>query len=175
MVSNEMYDFSVETLGKCEIRSPIKLSTVYGENQANYVKDDSYVINAVNVFDASKPVALDSTNLMQKAGPREYIFFDPKDVKAGICTCGGLCPGLNDVIRAIVRSLWNRYGVRDIRGFQFGYKGFFEEEGYPTIALDPRRRKTCYRHSRYDSANGNKHDVYHRRRRNSKRLARHFK
>ena len=137
MVSNEMYDFSVETLGKCEIRSPIKLSTVYGENQANYVKDDSYVINAVNVFDASKPVALDSTNLMQKAGPREYIFFDPKDVKAGICTCGGLCPGLNDVIRAIVRSLWNRYGVRDIRGFQFGYKGFFEEEGYPTVALDP--------------------------------------
>ena len=53
MVSNEMYDFSVETLGKCEIRSAIILSTVYGENQANYVKDDSYVINAVNVFDAS--------------------------------------------------------------------------------------------------------------------------
>ena len=137
MGKNEIYDFSVDTLGECTVRSPIELSTVIGDCRANYVKDDSYVINTVNVFDTSKPAALDSSNLMQKAGPREYIYFDPKDVKAGICTCGGLCPGLNDVIRAVVRCLWNRYGVRDIRGFQFGYKGFFEEEGYSTIALDP--------------------------------------
>ena len=137
MSNNETYDFSVDTLGECKFRSPIELSTVYGNNKANYVKDDSYVINTVNVYDTKKAAVLDKSNLMQKAGPREYIYFDPKDVKAGICTCGGLCPGLNDVIRAVVRCLWNRYGVRDIRGFQFGYKGFFEEEGYPTIALDP--------------------------------------
>lgn len=137
MSGNEIYDFSVDTLGECKVRSPIELSTSFGDYRANYVKDDSFVINTVNVFDTSKPCALDKTNLMQKAGPREFIFFDPKDVKAGICTCGGLCPGLNDVIRAVVRCLWNRYGVRDIRGFQYGYKGFFEEEGYPTIALDP--------------------------------------
>ena len=74
---------------------------------------------------------------MQKAGPREYIYFSPDEVKAGICTCGGLCPGLNDVIRAVVRCLWNRYGVRDIRGFQFGYKGFFKDENYETIPLNP--------------------------------------
>ena len=64
-----------------------------------------------------------------------YIHNNP--VKAGICTCGGLCPGLNDVIRAVVRCLWNRYGVRDIRGFQFGYKGFFKDENYETIPLNP--------------------------------------
>lgn len=135
--NKEKFDFTTDTLGPCKIKSPIELSTVIGDCRANYVTDDSFVRNTVNVFDTSKVESLDSSNLMQKAGPREYIYFNPKDVKAGICTCGGLCPGLNDVIRAVVRCLWNRYGVRDIRGFQFGYKGFFKEEGYETIALDP--------------------------------------
>ena len=131
------FDFTTETLGVCKIKSPIELSTVVGDCRANYVTDDSFVRNTVNVFDTTKPDVLDSSNLMQKAGPREYIFFEPKDVCAGICTCGGLCPGLNDVIRAIVRCLWNRYGVRKILGIQYGYKGFFEEEGYAPIELNP--------------------------------------
>ena len=135
--NEEKYDFTVSTLGPCKVKSPIELSTVVGDCSANYVRDDSFVRNKVNVYDVSKVDAQDSSNLMQKAGPREYIYFDPKDVKAGICTCGGLCPGLNDVIRAVVRCLWNRYGVRNIRGFQFGYHGFFPEEGYETVELTP--------------------------------------
>ena len=65
MSKNETYDFTVDTLGECTVRSPIELSTVIGDCRANYVKDDSYVINTVNVFDASKPAALDSSNLMR--------------------------------------------------------------------------------------------------------------
>ncbi|MDE5898460.1 MAG: ATP-dependent 6-phosphofructokinase [Treponemataceae bacterium] len=137
MSGNEQFDFSIDTLGQCAVKSPIELSTVVGDCSANYVRDDSYVRNTVNVYDTSKDDAMDSSNLMQKAGPREYIFFNPAEVSAGICTCGGLCPGLNDVIRAVVRCLWNRYGVRSIRGFQYGFKGFFAEEGYETIPLDP--------------------------------------
>ena len=137
MAIDEKFDFTTETLGECKYKSPIELSTVIGNYSANYVVDDSYVRNTVNVYDIKKHDPLDESNLMQKAGPREYIYFDPKDVHAGICTCGGLCPGLNDVIRAIVRCLWNRYGVRDIKGFQYGYQGFFKENGYDTIALDP--------------------------------------
>ena len=134
---NKKFDFTIENLGECKIKSPIELSTVVGNGTANYVQDSSFVRTAVNVYDTSKNDPLDSSNLMQKAGPREYIYFSPNEVKAGICTCGGLCPGLNDVIRAVVRCLWNRYGVRDIQGFQFGYKGFFRDENYPTIPLNP--------------------------------------
>lgn len=103
---------------------------------ANYVNDGSYIINNVNVYDKSQPVVLDSSNLIEKAGPREKIFFDPKNARAGICTCGGLCPGLNDVIRAVVRCLNTRYGVKTVKGYQFGFHGFFQEEGYEPIELD---------------------------------------
>eukprot|EP00466_Bigelowiella_natans_P003245 jgi/Bigna1/57426/fgenesh1_pm.13_\ len=58
-----------------------------------------------------------------EAGPREKIFFKPEEVKAGIVTCGGLCPGLNSVVREVTNSLWENYGVRDITGFRYGLRG----------------------------------------------------
>ncbi len=131
------YDFTVDNLGECTVPSPIELSREHGNYRATYVRDTSYVRNLVNVFESDKADANDSTNLMEKAGPREKIYFNPEHVTAGICTCGGLCPGLNDVIRAVVRCLWNRYGVRRIKGIQFGYNGFFKEEGYDTVELNP--------------------------------------
>ncbi|MGN0739862.1 MAG: ATP-dependent 6-phosphofructokinase [Treponema sp.] len=135
-MGNDALDFTIDSLGPCTIQSPIKLSSVHGDMTANYVNDDSYVINNVNVYDKSQPVVLDSSNLIEKAGPREKIFFDPKNARAGICTCGGLCPGLNDVIRAVVRCLNTRYGVKTVKGYQFGFHGFFQEEGYEPIELD---------------------------------------
>jgi 6-phosphofructokinase 1 len=63
-----------------------------------------------------------------RAGPRERIFFQPEKVRAAIVTCGGLCPGLNDVIRQLVITL-EEYGVEDIRGIRYGFRGFFETEG----------------------------------------------
>ena len=132
------YDFTIDQLGPCKVRSPIELSTKHGDFRANYVRDDSYVRYKVNVFaDEAPSDGLDKSNLMQKAGPREYIYFNPAHVTAGICTCGGLCPGLNDVIRAVVRCLYYRYGVKKIRGFRFGFKGFFPESGFDTIDLTP--------------------------------------
>lgn len=133
----DIYDFTTESLGECKYRSPIELSTVVGDYRANYVTDDSFVINNVGIHNLKAAQALDSSNLMQKAGPREYIYFEPSSAVAGICTCGGLCPGLNDVIRAIVRCLWNRYGVRTIYGMRYGFRGFFEEEGQPPLMLNP--------------------------------------
>ena len=136
-MTDEKYDFTIETLGPCKIPSPIQLSNVVGDFRANYVKDDSFVRYRVNVFHGGEEDDQTSANLMQKAGPRQYIYFDPNHVKAGICTCGGLCPGLNDVIRAIVRSLYNRYGVRRILGFQYGFKGFFPDQGFEALELTP--------------------------------------
>jgi len=74
---------------------------------------------------------------LEVAGPREKIFFDPSDLKCGIVTCGGLCPGLNDVIRAIVMSLHYHYGVKTIFGFRYGYEGLSSRYGHVPLNLTP--------------------------------------
>jgi 6-phosphofructokinase 1 len=74
---------------------------------------------------------------MELAGPREKIFFDPSKLKCGIVTCGGLCPGLNDVIRAIVLSLFHHYGVKSVYGFPFGYEGLTKKYGHTPLELTP--------------------------------------
>ncbi len=134
-----LFDFTVDELGPCKVKSPIQLSKSHGDMVANYVYDNEFVRYNVDVYgDVSKEDEdLFKKNLIEKAGPRELIYFNPKHVNAGICTCGGLCPGLNDVIRAVVRCLWNRYGVRRIRGIRFGFKGLLPEQGFDTIDLNP--------------------------------------
>ncbi len=133
------FDFTIDTLGECKVPSPIELSDIHGDFIANYVKDNEYVRYNVDVYDDVLETEADAynNNLIQKAGPRKMIYFNPKHVHAAICTCGGLCPGLNDVIRAVVRCLWNRYGVRRITGIRYGYKGFLSDYGFDTIPLDP--------------------------------------
>jgi 6-phosphofructokinase 1 len=74
---------------------------------------------------------------MEAAGPRERIFFDPARLACGIVTCGGLCPGLNDVIRSIVISLYHHYGVRTVYGFRFGYEGLVRRIGHRPLELTP--------------------------------------
>eukprot|EP00741_Cyanophora_paradoxa_P014162 tig00020746_g13666.t1 len=76
---------------------------------------------------------------MVRAGPRSQIVFQPSEVKAAIVTCGGLCPGLNVVIREIVMSLTHNYGVTHIEGIQYGYRGFYDES-CPPVPLTPRSR-----------------------------------
>lgn len=60
-----------------------------------------------------------------RAGPRASLYFDPLKVKAAVVTCGGLCPGLNNVVRDLTLSLWNLYGVREIFGIRMGFEGFY--------------------------------------------------
>lgn len=130
------YDFTVDELGPCKVLSPIHLSKEKEDYQANYVRDGERIQYDIDRIDGEDELDCQK-NLIQKAGPREYIYFNPKHVNAGICTCGGLCPGLNDVVRAIVRCLYNRYGVRRIRGIRFGFKGFFSDMGFDTLDLTP--------------------------------------
>jgi 6-phosphofructokinase 1 len=126
--------FSVPVLGPRAIRSPLHFSNVRGDSLANYVDDEETLR-----WLSGSPTLAPETGIieLEKAGPRELLYFNPAHVHAGIVTCGGLCPGLNDVIRALVRSLWNRYGVRRISGIRFGYKGFLPEYALPIMPLDP--------------------------------------
>lgn len=133
----DKYDFTVSSLGKPKIQSPIKMSKVIGDNLANYVRSDEYIMYDIEAKPEEEEITVKRSELLEKAGPREMIFFHPGHVHAGIVTCGGLCPGLNDVIRAIVRSLYFLYGVERITGIRYGYKGFLPEFGFSTMNLDP--------------------------------------
>jgi 6-phosphofructokinase 1 len=85
----------------------------------------------------ARGVPADQIPGFEPAGPRRKIFFDPSKTRAGIVTCGGLCPGFNDVIRAIVMELHFLYGVRRIYGFCNGYQGFIPKYKRPVLELTP--------------------------------------
>jgi 6-phosphofructokinase 1 len=130
------YDFSIPTLGTAKIPSPLPYSHVRGDDIANYGNDQERVLFDVDIPNPDAEAETER-GLLEKAGPREKIYFAPGHVNAGIVTCGGLCPGLNDVIRAVTRCLWYRYGVRRITGIRFGYQGLLPESAGPTMELDP--------------------------------------
>lgn len=80
----------------------------------------------------------------EPAGPRERLFFDPVTITAGIVTCGGLCPGLNNVVRSIVRQLVYGYGVPRVLGFRYGYAGLAPRNGHAPIELTPQLVDTLH-------------------------------
>jgi len=73
----------------------------------------------------------------EAAGPRRKIFFDPAKTVCGIVTCGGLCPGLNDVIRSVVLQAYYRYGVQRIYGIPYGFEGLNSDYGHELLNLTP--------------------------------------
>jgi len=123
-------DMSIPRLGPATRSSPLGFSTVPGDAIADYTDDRARVL-----WDPS-PEGRDGP-AFEVAGPREKIYFNGPDVVAGIVTCGGLCPGLNDVIRGLVMALWGRYGVRQILGFRYGYRGLLKDAVPGPMMLDP--------------------------------------
>jgi 6-phosphofructokinase 1 len=87
------------------------------------------------VWDPKAPEAPEL--LFEIAGPRDTLFFDPQRTRAGIVTCGGLCPGLNDVIRSLFLQLHHAYGVKEVLGFRGGYQGLDPSRGGSPIVLTP--------------------------------------
>ena len=123
-------DLEVQRLGECRIQSPI--------SGAYFVGDGDQVVLHSNPLKLQSMLEKDGKLLaMEQAGPREKIYFDPSKLKCGIVTCGGLCPGLNDVIRAVVLSLYHNYKVRTVFGFPYGYEGLTYRFGHTPVELDP--------------------------------------
>jgi 6-phosphofructokinase 1 len=102
-----------------------------------FVQDDERVLYPVTLNELKQFQQLGECPAMEFAGPRERVFFDPSALACGIVTCGGLCPGLNDVIRAIVLSLHHHYRVGTIYGFRYGFEGLVEESGHEPLVLTP--------------------------------------
>ena len=132
---NDNLDFTIEELGQRNVKSPIEMSKIAGDKIANYVTDEQFIrMDSSVVPGPQHPIK--KSQVLECAGPREFIYFAPAHVHAGIVSCGGLCPGINDVIRAIVRCLWNRYGVTRISGIRYGFRGFLPESQFPIKQLD---------------------------------------
>jgi 6-phosphofructokinase len=126
----EQFNLSIETVGKGTLKSPMKgIQFVSEEDRIGLTTD----VKRIEDF-YKKKIAVPS---LEAAGPRETIFHDPAWTRAGIVTCGGLCPGLNNVIKGLVQVLWFDYGVRNIFGIPYGYRGLNPAYGYPPITLNP--------------------------------------
>jgi 6-phosphofructokinase 1 len=128
----EKKDLSTEVsrLGECRIPSPM--------SRVQFVSDDEHALYHSNLREIEVcQEAGERPPCFEMAGPREKIYFDPSKLKCGIVTCGGICPGLNDVIRAIVMGLFYHYGVRTVFGFRYGYEGLSGRYGHVPIELTP--------------------------------------
>jgi 6-phosphofructokinase 1 len=124
------FDFTIPQLGDAGISSPMCGAVFTGT--------DERVLYHARLADL-KPW-LDKGQeppSMECAGPRERLYFDPSSLACGIVTCGGLCPGLNEVIRAIVLSLRHHYGVNKVYGFRYGYEGLVQRYGHAPLELTP--------------------------------------
>lgn len=119
----------VERLGPARFASPLGLSTEAGDCIADYCPDDARIL-----FDPCP--GGEGEAAFELAGPRARVFFEGSKAHAGIVTCGGLSPGLNNIIRALVLTLRARYGVGRVTGFRFGYRGLAADADPPPVALD---------------------------------------
>ncbi len=131
-------DFTIKTLGACKIKSPLKLSKVTGDGMYDYVNDGERILYSSSLTEVENCIKNGQPlSSFEKPGPKEYIYFEPSKTKVAIITCGGLCPGLNNVIRGLVTHLWHRYGVTNIVGIQYGYAGLNPDSGIPFVTLTP--------------------------------------
>ncbi len=130
-------DLQITSLGPREIPSPGWKRDFAAEGTGWHSDGDRILLNdhisavSASIRDGMEPPTL------ELAGPRHEIFFDPAQTCCAIVTCGGLCPGINDVIRAIVMQAYYVYGVRRILGIQYGYEGLDPAYGHKPLELTP--------------------------------------
>ncbi len=121
----------IASLGPCLFPSPLRH---IGGVEAPYKTDADRVLfehRATGQTVESEPWSF------EEAGPREKIYFDPPRTTVGIVTCGGLCPGLNDIIRGIVNQCHHQYGITKVVGFRYGYEGLVQRYGHTPVTLRP--------------------------------------
>jgi 6-phosphofructokinase 1 len=129
---DELPDLTIERIGSPTVDSPLV------QSKRHFVDDDEKIL----VYSHSRDVkdSQDSGKelpMFEKAGPRQKFFFEPAGLNCGVVTCGGLCPGLNDVVRTITLSLFWQYGVKNVYGFRYGYAGLTSRPPQPPMLLTP--------------------------------------
>lgn len=125
-------DFRTDSLGECTIVSPLRATRFMDTSKRLLFRADIDELREQFRAGVEPPA-------FELAGPQEKIYFDPSTLRCGIVTCGGLCPGLNDVIRSIVFCLHEKYGIAKVYGFRFGYAGLVNRSALTPIELTTRR------------------------------------
>ncbi|MDE0792936.1 MAG: ATP-dependent 6-phosphofructokinase [SAR324 cluster bacterium] len=126
--------FPVKQLGAAQIASSLPISCRSKHENFKFVDDDNCILHDVAVSSVNKEKTAYS---FEQAGPRAQSYFDASKVRAGIVTCGGLCPGINNVIRTIVMQLHHNYGVQRIHGFRYGFQGFIPSYQHEIMDMTP--------------------------------------
>ena len=128
-------DLDIRILGACRYPSPLThrlaRSAIHYVGKADRVLLDNRISGIAE--HGGDPARTPSFEL---AGPRDHIFFDTNKLRCGIVTCGGLCPGINNVVRGLVVELTGSYGVTEIVGFRYGYSGLVGGLAREPVALD---------------------------------------
>ncbi|MGJ8737226.1 ATP-dependent 6-phosphofructokinase [Zobellia laminariae] len=138
-------NFNISSLGANTFSSPINLSKTTGDKIFNFVEEHDRILADVSLENFNTCIENEtSPACLEKAGPREKLFFDSKKTTAAIVSCGGLCPGINNVIRGLVMALHYFYGVKRILGVQYGYEGLIPENGHEFIDLVPDKVKDIH-------------------------------
>ncbi len=148
--------FDIPVLGEPRFPSPLGLSSEFGDAKCNYVSDDRRI--HFNIYDSREILdyelkyylrdedesAYINENL-EVAGPRKQTFFDPQKTTCAIVTCGGLSPGLNNVVLAVASELFYHYNVKRIIGVPYGFAGLNPAEGFELKDLNPDNiRQICH-------------------------------
>lgn len=125
-------DLQIQTLGPCLYPSPLRH---IGGFEAPFKTSEDRILfhNSFKEQENSE----DRDLAFEEAGAQEKIYFDPGKTTVGIVTCGGLCPGLNDIIRGIVKQCFEQYGITRVLGFRYGYEGLVQSYGHTPIILRP--------------------------------------
>jgi 6-phosphofructokinase 1 len=129
-------DLLVTSLGKGGVISPLKYSQRKESPVYQFIDDSERILydDSLNNFSRCHQTG-EIPASFEKVGPKENIYFEPAKTKVAIVTCGGLCPGLNNVIRSLVNELTYRYGIKRILGIKYGYEGLISKYNHPVIEL----------------------------------------
>jgi 6-phosphofructokinase 1 len=137
-MAKKTIDTQILNLGRANIDTSLLGSQ--GISERTFVSDEDRVlvhIHSDEIEDTDQKVSALPT--FELAGPRSKIYFDPSKLRCALVTCGGLCPGLNDIIRSVVLELYHHYGVRNIYGIRYGLQGFVPKYGHEILDLTPAR------------------------------------
>lgn len=130
--NNPQLDTAIPTLGTAKVTNRVGYCRFVGACEEYWINlTDEDLDDELPEQEPGRPIT------MEKAGPREKLYFDPSKTRCAIVTCGGLCPGINDVIRAIVLEAHHNYTVQSVVGIPFGLQGFIPEYGHEARELTP--------------------------------------
>ncbi|MEJ2039804.1 MAG: ATP-dependent 6-phosphofructokinase [Desulfosarcinaceae bacterium] len=136
MCDIQINDTKILSLGKANVDSPLQVE--YESRKQSFISDNDRIYVHIREKEIRDQISRGlEPPTFELAGPRRKIYFDPSKLRCALVTCGGLCPGLNDIIRSVVLELYFHYGIRNIYGMRYGLQGFIPKYGHEIIELTP--------------------------------------